>query len=98
METITLNKSEEFQSAVLLLPQKEILNFNEAVAYLDVSKSYLYKLTSTNKITFSKPNNKLIYFRRIDLDNWMLQNKNESIGVLQEDVTNYLNRKRHGRS
>lgn len=98
METITLNKSEEFQSAVLLLPQKEILSFNEAVAYLDVSKSYLYKLTSTNKITFSKPNNKLIYFRRIDLDNWMLQNKNESIGVLQENMTNYLNRKRHGRS
>ncbi len=78
MEKVTLNRSEEFQS-VVMLPQKEILSFNEAVSYLDVSKSFLYKLTSTNKISFSKPNNKLIYFQRIDLDNWMLQNRNESI-------------------
>ena len=97
MEKITLNRSEEFQS-VVMLPQKEILSFNEAVSYLDVSKSFLYKLTSTNKISFSKPNNKLIYFQRIDLDNWMLQNRNESIGVLQENLTNYLNRNRNGNS
>ncbi len=97
MEKITLNKGEEFQS-VVMLPQKEILSFNEAVSYLDVSKSFLYKLTSTNKISFSKPNNKLIYFQRIDLDNWMLQNRNESIGVLQKNLNNYLNHKRNGNS
>lgn len=97
MEKVTLNRSEEFQS-VVMLPQKEILSFNEAVSYLDVSKSFLYKLTSTNKISFSKPNNKLIYFQRIDLDNWMLQNRNESIGVLQENLNNYLNRNRNGNS
>ncbi|TGD57524.1 helix-turn-helix domain-containing protein [Flavobacterium humi] len=94
MEKGTLKRSDEFHSAVLL-PQKEIMSFNEAVRYLDVSKSFLYKLTSTNKISFSKPNNKLIYFLRLDLDNWMLQNRNESIGVLQEDLTNYLNRNGH---
>jgi len=97
MEKVTLNRSEEFHS-VVMLPQKEVLSFNEAVIYLDVSKSFLYKLTSTNKISFSKPNNKLIYFRRIDLDNWMLQNRNESIGVLQENLNNYLNRNRNGNS
>lgn len=95
MEAITIHKGEEFQD-VVVVPQKNILSFNEAVAYLDVSKSYLYKLTSTNKISFSKPNNKLIYFQRVDLDNWMLQNRIESIGVLQENVTNYLNRNRYG--
>lgn len=95
MEKVTLNRSEEFQS-VVMLPQKEILSFNEAVSYLDVSKSFLYKLTSANKISFSKPNNKLIYFQRIDLDNWMLQNRNQSIGVLQENLNNYLNRNKNG--
>lgn len=97
MKRITFKTSEDFQN-VVLLPQKEILSFNEAVTYLDVSKSYLYKLTSTNKISFSKPNNKLIYFKRIDLDNWMLQNRNESIGVLQEDLANYLSRNKNGNS
>lgn len=97
MEKSTLTQSDGFQN-VVLLPQKEIMSFNEAVSYLDVSKSFLYKLTSTNKISFSKPNNKLIYFQRVDLDNWMLQNRNESIGVLQENLTNYLNHKRNGNS
>ena len=96
MDKFTLTKGEEFQN-VVLLPQKEILSFNEAVKYLDVSKSFLYKLTSANKISFSKPNNKLIYFQRVDLDNWMLQNRNESIGVLQENLTNYLTRNRNGK-
>ena len=97
MEKSTLTQSDGFQN-VVLLPQKEIMSFNEAVSYLDVSKSFLYKLTSTNKISFSKPNNKLIYFQRVDLDNWMLQNRNESIGVLQENLNNYLNRNRNGNS
>ena len=97
MEKSTLTQSDGFQN-VVLLPQKEIMSFNEAVSYLDVSKSFLYKLTSTNKISFSKPNNKLIYFQRVDLDNWMLHNRNESIGVLQENLTNYLNHKRNGNS
>ncbi|WP_297333848.1 helix-turn-helix domain-containing protein [Flavobacterium sp.] len=96
MDKFTVTKGEEFQN-VVLLPQKEILSFNEAVKYLDVSKSFLYKLTSANKISFSKPNNKLIYFQRVDLDNWMLQNRNESIGVLQENLTNYLTRNRNGK-
>lgn len=97
MEKSTLTQSDGFQN-VVLLPQKEIMTLNEAVNYLDVSKSFLYKLTSTNKISFSKPNNKLIYFQRVDLDNWMLQNRNESVGVLQENLNNYLNRNRNGNS
>lgn len=96
MGNSTFDQSDGFQN-VVLLPQKEIMSFNEAIDYLNVSKSFLYKMTSTNKISFSKPNNKLIYFRRLDLDNWMLQNRNESIGVLQENLHNYLNRNKNER-
>ncbi len=55
--------------------QKETLSFNEAVEYLDVSKSFLYKLTSQGKITHYKPNNKLIYFRRDDLNKFLQRNR-----------------------
>ena len=55
--------------------QKETLSFNEAVAYLDVSKSYLYKLTSQGEITHFKPKNKLIYFKKADLDLFLQKNK-----------------------
>ncbi len=53
MENSTLTQSDGFQN-VVLLPQKEIMSFNEAIDYLNVSKSFLYKMTSTNKISFFK--------------------------------------------
>ncbi|WP_424492742.1 helix-turn-helix domain-containing protein [Salinimicrobium sp. GXAS 041] len=61
--------------ASLVYFQKETLSFNEAVKYLDVSASYLYKCTSQGRITHFKPNNKLIYFKRQDLDTFLQRNK-----------------------
>lgn len=54
---------------------KEILSLDEAALYMNVSKSYLYKLTSAREITFYKPGAKLIFFKRVDLDEWMLRTK-----------------------
>lgn len=73
------------QSSVLCY--KEIMSFREAIAYLDVSESFLYKLTSSRKIVFFKPNNGKIYFKRIDLDNWMLQNETLNRCVLEPNLT-----------
>lgn len=73
-----------------LIAKKEILNFKEAIIYLGVSKSLLYKITSKRKITFSKPNGGKIYFKKIDLDNWMLQNNKNSLDVLEDNVMNHL--------
>lgn len=53
---------------------KEVLSVREAISYLDISESLLYKLTSGRKIKFFKPNKGKIYFRKTDLDQWMLQN------------------------
>ena len=49
--------------------------FQEASEYLRISKSYLYKLTSTKQILHYKPNGKLIYFIKDDLDDWIMQNQ-----------------------
>lgn len=65
---------------------KDILSFQEAIQYLDLSESTLYKLTSDSKITFFKPNGGKLYFKKSDLDNWMLQNENKSIGVLEYEL------------
>ena len=66
--------------------EKKILSFKEAVLFMDVSKSYLYKLTSEGKINFFKPNNGKIYFRKEDLENWMMQNEVKSITSLEESI------------
>lgn len=63
---------------------KQILSFNEAVDFMDVSKSFLYKMTSEGRITFFKPNNGKIYFRKVDLENWMMQNEQKSVEQFSE--------------
>lgn len=43
-----------------------------AAEYLQVSKSFLYKMVSKGKIPYSRINNKLIYFTKKDLDEFAL--------------------------
>lgn len=75
---------------------KEVLSFKEALAMLDVSASTLYKLTHKRAITYYKPNGKLIYFKKADLVEWMLQNKQPSTKEVKEIVLNKLTAKIHG--
>jgi excisionase family DNA binding protein len=58
-----------------LLTNKAVLTFEEAASYTGLSKSYLYKLTSTAKIPCYKPQGKMIYFDRLELDNWLLRSQ-----------------------
>ncbi|MGE8433082.1 helix-turn-helix domain-containing protein [Chryseobacterium joostei] len=74
---------------------KEILSFKEALAYLDISPSSLYKLTSHRAISYFKPNGGKVYFKRTDLDNWMLQNENKSKELLEEELLTKIKSKKH---
>ncbi|GAB1858009.1 hypothetical protein MHTCC0001_28460 [Flavobacteriaceae bacterium MHTCC 0001] len=85
-----LAKSNENLQKMQLIAYKEILSFKEALLYLDVSKQTLYQLTSKKKITFTKPNGGKIYFRKEDLDKWMLQNESDSARVLEDNILNHL--------
>lgn len=71
-----------------IILKKRFLNINEASAYLKISQSTLYKLTSTGKLEFYKPSGKLIYFERETLDNWITSNKSFGITRLnkEEDI------------
>lgn len=70
--------------------EKNILSFREALEYMSVSKSFLYKLTSDRGIRFSKPNGGKIYFRKIDLDNFMLSNEQKSKLEVEEEILTKL--------
>lgn len=62
---------------------KEIFSLEEACLFLSISKSKMYKMTSANKITFYKPEGKALYFRKADLEAFMLRNKitsNDDLG------------------
>ena len=56
-------------------PVKEILTIEEAAEFLSVSKSYLYKQTSAQAIPHYKPTGKRCYFKRSELEEWILSGR-----------------------
>ena len=69
----TLEKRVEELEQMLFLT-KNVLSFDEASKFLNLSKSYLYKLTSGNLIPHYKPQGKMLFFERADLEAWLRQN------------------------
>ena len=60
----------------LLMANKEVLTLEEACQYTGISRSDMYKLTSSEKIPHFKPRGKLIYFEREKLNFWLLKKFN----------------------
>ena len=78
------------------LTSKEALNFDEAVAYSKLSPSFLYKLTSQQKISHYKPGGKLIYFNRLELEAWLFQNKVSTSDEITGEALSYCMTKKGG--
>jgi excisionase family DNA binding protein len=92
MSTIEIeNRLERIES--LLLGSKTVLTFEEACIYTGISRSYMYKLTASSNIPFSKPNGKVIFFSREKLDRWMLANEYKSNQELREQAYNRTRKK-----
>jgi excisionase family DNA binding protein len=73
--------------------KKDVLNFNETCKYLGLSKSHMYKLTSSKSIPHYCPQGKRLYFKRADLDNWLLRNRKDSQDEVDQQAADYLIKK-----
>lgn len=62
----------EVESKFFML--KEMMTLDEAAEYLGVSKSLLYKMTASRGITHYKPNGRVVYIDRKDLDELLRTN------------------------
>lgn len=80
----------------LLLSQKTVLNFSEVVSYTGLSKSHLYKLTSTGGIPCYKPRGKHIFFSKLEIDEWLLQNRKATTEEIETEASTYLLTKNSG--
>ncbi|MES2139240.1 MAG: helix-turn-helix domain-containing protein [Bacteroidota bacterium] len=54
--------------------QRKPLTITQASEYTGLSISFLYKLTSNGKLKFYKPNGKIIYFSKKNLDRYIFRN------------------------
>lgn len=73
--------------------QNRVLTFKQGCQYLGYAKSYVYKLTSSGILPYSKPNNKSIFFERVKLEEWMLSNTKTSNLEKQILAATYVNTK-----
>lgn len=83
LENIYTNNTSEHLDTVL----PPIMTVEQLASYLSLSKSTIYKLTSSRDIPFSKRSKK-IYFKRKEIDKWILESKmvtNDEIAMMAAD-------------
>ena len=74
----------------LVLHSKNVLSFEEASRFLNLSISYLYKLTSGNLIPHYKPQGKMLYFEKTELEAWLRQNPIRTQAQTEAEAQKYV--------
>ena len=69
---------------------EEILSLNEAAKFLCASKSFMYKMTSQKLIPHYIPGGKKIYFKKSDLEDWLLKNRIPLCSEFEANTECYL--------
>ena len=74
---------------VVSSPMNEILNVDQAVAYLGLAKATLYQMTSGRLIPHSKVGKKII-FRRNELYDWISSHRVKTNTEIEQEANEYL--------
>lgn len=79
-----------------IILRKEILTLDELALYLLLSKSCIYKMTSNKEIPYYIPGGKKIYFKRSEIDNWIIESRvtpiNEISLILDKRLSKITNK------
>lgn len=84
-ETTILEKLSRIEG-LILENSKKVLTFEEFCIYAGISKSFGYKLTSTNAISYFRPHGKLIFLEKQEVDAWLLRNKIKSREEIESEI------------
>lgn len=88
MEKTLEMRVEELERMLFLT--KNVLSFDEASTFLNLSKGYLYKLTSGNLIPHYKPQGKMLYFEKSELEAWLRQNPVKTKTQIEQEAQKYV--------
>lgn len=75
--------------SLLLTGTKEVLTLDECSMYTGYSKNHLYRLTSQRAIPFYKPMGGTIYFKKKEIEGWLLQNRHATEAEINSKATTY---------
>jgi excisionase family DNA binding protein len=83
-----INKIDLLTQAVL--SNKNTFTLDECAAYTGLSPSHIYKLTSSGEIPHYKPRNKILYFDRAEIDNWLKQNRVSTRAEIEQQAADRM--------
>lgn len=72
----------------LFLLEKDVMNLEECAQYTGLSKSCLYKMTALHEVPHSKPNGKMIFFEKEEINAWLMRNRVKTDEELRSEVGN----------
>ena len=72
-----------------LLAAKTVLTVEDAAILLGLSPSTIYRWTMTKIIPHYKPNGKLVFFNKKELEDWMMRNRGASEEEIMDEAANY---------
>lgn len=79
---------------MILIGSKEVLNIEECALFTGLAKSTLYDMTSKRQIPHYKPRDGRLYFKKSEIESWLLKNKKASNKEIDEKAEAYVRRKK----
>ena len=70
--------------------EKKMLSIDDVSVLTGLSKSHLYKMTCSHQIPYYKPNGKLMYFDKAEIEEWMRQNRIETTDEAEQKALSYV--------
>lgn len=92
--TNELKQVADLITANIISTTKAVLTADEAAKYMGISKSTLYKMTMRREIPFSKPSGKVCYFDRLELEAWLMSNRQATADEIRDKAQTYCARTR----
>ena len=81
-----LNRIEQ----LALLSAKNALTIDDVAMLTGYTKQSLYRMTSMHQIPHYKPNGKALFFKRDEIEEWMLQNRVDTIQESEQRALSYV--------
>ena len=72
-----------------LLASKNVLTIDDVSLLTNISKSTLYKMTCKRLLPHYKPNSKLLFFDRAEIEEWAKQNRVNTQGEAEQKALAY---------
>lgn len=75
---------------ITLIGTKNVLTLDEVVLVTGLSKGHIYRLTSTQGIPHYKPKGRNLYFKKDEIEEWLLRNRIATKAEIDNAASTYI--------